>query len=44
LDDDTASAAHPSAPILISFRFKFVSEQSLIASGIVSVRMKMPIV
>jgi hypothetical protein len=43
LEGDVAAVAHPTfAPILMSFSFKLVSDQSLIASGVASVRRKLP--
>ena len=42
LEDDIASVATTFAPILINFSFRLVSDQSLIASGVASVRRKLP--
>jgi hypothetical protein len=42
LEGNMATVAHDLAPILISFSFRLVSDQSLIGSGVASVRRKFP--
>jgi hypothetical protein len=42
LEGDVAAVADYLAPILISFSFRLVSDQSLIGSGVASVRRKFP--
>jgi len=42
LEGDRAAVADDLAPILINFSFKLVSNQSLIGSGVASVRRKLP--
>src|SRR6516165_3026527 len=42
LEGDIAAVAHDFAPILISFSFKLVSDQSLIGPGVASGRKKLP--
>src|SRR6516164_9808606 len=41
-EDNITAVAHTFAPILISLSFKLVSDQSLIGSGVASVRRKLP--
>jgi hypothetical protein len=42
LEGDVVAVADHLAPILISFSFKLVSDQSVIGSGVASVRRKLP--